>query len=78
MVAGGKIDLFITDIKMPGRDGYELAQDALNARPGLKALLVTGYSSQPLLKAISDAGIGVLYKPFDIDRLTEMATRLVS
>jgi len=42
----------ITDIRMPGIDGWELARRATEMRPGLKVLYITGYSGE---KAPNDA-----------------------
>lgn len=68
-----QIVLLLTDIKMPGMDGYQLAEASLQRRPDLKVMLMTGYSQAPLPKKMADMGIGVLQKPFDIDRLPERA-----
>lgn len=72
-----KIDLLITDIKIPGVNGFDLAEIALEERPGIKVLLATGYSNEPLPEEIAKAGVGVLYKPFDVSRLAELARSLI-
>src|SRR5665213_54801 len=72
------IDLLITDIKMPGMNGFQLAEAGLALRPGLHVLLMTGYAQDPVPKKISDAGIRILYKPFDIDRLPVMAGEILA
>ena len=42
-----KIDMLFSDIIMPGgKDGYELSADALALRPGIKVLLVSGYTPE--------------------------------
>ena len=42
-----KIDMLFSDIIMPGgKDGYELSGDALDLRPGIKVLLVSGYTPE--------------------------------
>ena len=38
-----EIQLMFTDVKMPGMDGVELAQRALQLRPKLKIILASGY-----------------------------------
>ncbi len=46
------IVLLMTDIRMPGMDGVELAKRALEVRPGLKVIFVSGYrNSQTALSA---------------------------
>ncbi len=38
-----KIDCLISDVDMPGLDGFELLQAVYAARPGLPTILITGY-----------------------------------
>jgi DNA-binding response OmpR family regulator len=40
----GPIDLLITDIRMPGLNGKDLAEQLCRTRPGLKILYISGYS----------------------------------
>ena len=59
--AGEDVDLLITDYLMPGMRGSELVEDALNLRPGLPVLLLTGYANLAKGEA---AGLPRLSKPF--------------
>lgn len=73
---GRLIDALVTDFVMPGRSGGELIRLALQERPGLPVLLVTGYVS-----ALEDlpSGTATLIKPFGrtdlIDALAEVLSR---
>ena len=71
------IDLLITDVKMPGMNGYQLADAGLALRPELKVMLMTGYAQDPVPKEIAQAGIRVLHKPFDFDKLPDFANRVL-
>ena len=65
-----KIDCLISDIGMPGMDGFELSRIARAARPGLPVILITGRAE--LLKvsrAISRGEHSVFEKPFDGEKL---------
>ena len=60
-----KIDCLISDIDMPGIDGFELLQMISVARPDLRTILITGYPDRlermPVLGAVQPR---VFTKPF--------------
>ena len=68
-------DLLVTDLRMPGMGGLELAHEAKRLSPAIKIVVITGYPSQS--SAIDAVNVGVdgyLMKPFHaIDLLTAAA-----
>ncbi|MCM4155718.1 sigma-54 dependent transcriptional regulator [Gramella sp. AN32] len=65
-----KIDLLITDLKMPEIDGTELIKFVSEHYPNLPKLVVTGYPSvQDSLAAIKRGVVDYLTKPFTKDEL---------
>jgi CheY-like chemotaxis protein len=72
---GAKVDLLISDIKMPRMNGYQLVEAGTTLRPHLKVLLMTGYAQDPVPETLTRAGIRVLYKPFNVDELPVWAER---
>jgi|GEM_PF-1028714 len=60
------IDLLITDIVMPGISGFVLAQAALENRPHLRVIYVSGYSEQSVDKHLLSPGSAYLEKPFSL------------
>jgi CheY-like chemotaxis protein len=72
-----EISLLISDIKMPKLGGYELAEAALALKPGLKVVLMTGYSQEPSPAFVQAAGIPTLHKPFELSRLSVLAGQML-
>lgn len=65
-------DLLLTDIRMPGLDGIELARQARRRVPGLCVLLVTAYAHDALGAGDLDGNhIDVLSKPFNLTELID-------
>jgi two-component system cell cycle sensor histidine kinase/response regulator CckA len=56
------IDLLLTDAIMPGRSGVELADTLLAQRPGLRVIIMSGYTEDTLEGF--DGRIEFLQKPF--------------
>ncbi len=75
--AGSGFELLITDLAMPGMDGFAFNQAARKGRPDLPAVLVTGTSAVgELVRVATDAGLAVLRKPVSPSELAEVLTNL--
>jgi PAS domain S-box-containing protein len=64
---GGRIDLLLCDIAMPGEDGRDLAAELVRRRDGLKVVFMSGYSND--MQEMRLAGALFLQKPFSRDEL---------
>ena len=63
-------DIALMDIKMPGMNGVEAYKKIKEVSPGIKAIMMTGYSVEDLIKeAIQEGVCEVMHKPIDIGRL---------
>lgn len=73
--SGVPVDILFTDVVMPGGiNGWDLADLALQSRPGLPVLLTSGYAVETLLKnGRLRADAVVLTKPY---RKVDLASRL--
>ncbi len=63
-----QIALLITDFSMPGLNGIDLIRAAQDARPGLPAILLTGYAGDPgptEMVAVARGKFEILPKPID-------------
>jgi two-component system, cell cycle sensor histidine kinase and response regulator CckA len=72
------IALLVSDIKMPRMDGYTLVKAGLEFKPNLKVLMMTGYAQDPPPELIREQQIEILRKPFNLDRLCQMADAMTS
>ncbi|MDN4985332.1 PAS domain S-box protein [Bradyrhizobium sp. WYCCWR 13022] len=67
---GQQIDLLLTDVVMPGINGRELGRRAVQIRPKLKILYMTGYSRNAVVhQGRLDEGVDLLEKPVTQARL---------
>jgi len=65
-------DLVISDIKMPGRNGYEVFAAAKQANAATPVILMTGFGYDPnhsIVRARREGLAAVLFKPFKVDQL---------
>lgn len=66
-------DLVISDIRMPKKNGYEVATGLKKIAPDLPVVLITAYGYDPTHSAVrakKEANVvAVLYKPFDLGKL---------
>lgn len=66
---GGRIDMLVTDVVMPGMSGPVLAAKTRQRRPNLPVVLITGYLGRaPEMTAPGEA-FPVLHKPFTAAQL---------
>jgi CheY-like chemotaxis protein len=72
--AGHAFDLLFTDVIMPGAmNGRQLADAAVNERPGLKVLFTSGYTEDAIVHhGRLDSGVLLLAKPYRKSDLARM------
>jgi signal transduction histidine kinase/CheY-like chemotaxis protein len=76
MLRAGEVpELLVTDYLMPGMNGVELIESATAIAPGIKAMLITGYST---IAEGPGSAIPRLGKPFRQAELAEMVADLLT
>ena len=72
MLAATKVDFIITDVHMPGANGYEVCRQAKQLRPNVPVLLLVG-TFEPFdeAQAKSCGADSFLKKPFDSQELLQ-------
>ena len=69
---GLDIDLFVTDVVMPGMDGPSWVKKALETRPNVRTIFVSGYAEECLAENQARIPNSVfLPKPFSLTALTD-------
>jgi CheY-like chemotaxis protein len=75
---GRAFDLLVTDVVMPGMNGYELATQLVARLPELKILFTSGYSSHAtLVDGTLESGTAFLQKPFELGALAAKVRELL-
>lgn len=78
-MAAQPYDIVISDVKMPGMDGFELLQWLRSNRPQTRVVMMTAFGSPTdRAEALRNGAIAYLEKPFDLHALKEELRRLTA
>jgi CheY-like chemotaxis protein/predicted regulator of Ras-like GTPase activity (Roadblock/LC7/MglB family) len=78
-LAAQHYDIVISDVKMPGMDGFELLQWLRSHRPQTRVLIMTAFGSPTdRSEALRAGAVAYLEKPFDLRALKEELRRLTA
>nr|WP_294509053.1 PAS domain S-box protein [uncultured Rhodopila sp.] len=81
LAAGDRVDIIVSDLTMPGMDGLALIRMAQQQRPGLPAVLLTGYAGDGAALAVGGALSGsfsLLRKPVSGLQLADRINALLA
>ncbi|MBL0211572.1 MAG: response regulator [Holophagaceae bacterium] len=74
-----RVDLVVTDLKMPELDGYGLLSHMSRHHPGVPAIVMTAFGTPEIESRLRDQGVTcVLDKPFDFPRLQNAVAEALS
>ena len=78
MLGSQKVDILLTDVRMPDMNGVELYREMRKTLPNLVTILMTAYAADDIIRAgIQDGIKTVLTKPLDIDFLLKLISAVV-
>lgn len=64
------IDLILTDMQMPGMDGFSLLQEIKSSKPNLPVIMITAYGEvEKAVRAMQYGAFSYITKPFNNDEL---------
>lgn len=74
----GQYDLVISDVIMPGMNGKEMIRQMEEIKPGIRSLLMSGYTSEHIAhKGVLEDAMHFIQKPFDVRALNEKVIRIL-
>jgi DNA-binding NtrC family response regulator len=75
--SGGRYGLIVTDLNLPGADGFAVLQAARQANASCYVVIVTGYASlDSAIQAVRVGAYDYLTKPFSIGQLDLILRRI--
>jgi len=73
----GQFAVIITDLHLPGADGFEVLRTARDANPSVYVVMITGYASiDSAVRAVREGAYDYLAKPFALGQLEVVLTRI--
>ena len=75
---GGRMDLLLTDVVMPGLSGPDVAARITEMHPGVPVLFMSGYSDEAISRhGVLRPGVLLLEKPFSVETLLERVQQVM-
>ncbi len=75
-IAPGFPGIVISDVRLPGMDGFGLLRHVTAADPAIPVIMVTGHGDVSMaVQAMQEGAYDFIEKPFAMERLVEVATR---
>jgi PAS domain S-box-containing protein len=66
---GADVHLLVSDVILPGRDGWQLSRDLVARHPRLRCLFMSGYAARPGGEPLLPEGVPFVAKPFTPEEL---------
>lgn len=78
LLSAQRYDLVISDLKLPGEDGFALITKVKEISPETHTILMTGFGSEEVEVLADSLTEGYLTKPFDMLDLLHMVQKVIS
>lgn len=73
-----RIDVVLTDMRMPGMDGPTLASRLVTLLPAVRIVYMSGYADVLVEQELKAPGRTCLAKPFTVEQLMDTLTRVLA
>ncbi len=78
IIGKDNLDLVITDIRMPEKNGIDLLHEIKDKRPDLPVVIITAYPlAYPPEQAIKEGADGYIAKPFRINQIDTLLAKIL-
>lgn len=78
LLAEGRFDLVLTDLKLPGRSGIDVLRGSRELDPGVPVVVMTAYGTvHTAVEAMKEGAVDFLEKPVEIDDLFRLVDAVV-
>jgi len=75
-LAAADYQMVITDLRMPGMDGFALIEEIKKTKPGVAAIMITAYATiETAVQALRHGADDYVTKPFDNSELMKVVSR---
>jgi DNA-binding NtrC family response regulator len=75
----GRFDLVVTDLNMPGADGFAVLNEAKRSNPECAVVIVTGYATlDSAIQAVRVGAYDFLPKPFNLSEVDRLLRRIAT
>ncbi len=76
LIGSQSFDIIVTDIRMPGADGFEVLKAVKQVSPDTEVIMMTGYASvQKAVEAMREGAYDYIQKPFEPDDVSLILAR---
>lgn len=74
-----RFDLVVTDLNMPGADGFAVLNEAKRANPDCAVVIITGYATvDSAIQAVRVGAYDFLPKPFSLSEVDRLLRRIAT
>lgn len=75
----GRFDLVVTDLNMPGADGFAVLNEAKRSNPSCAVVIITGYATMDsAIQAVRVGAYDFLPKPFSLSEVDRLLKRIAT
>ncbi len=79
IVKGNDVNLILTDMKMPGKDGISLLHDVKEFAPDIPVILITAYGTiESAVQAMREGAYDYILKPLKMDEIEVVVEKALS